>query len=1518
MKNVVTARFSKLMLKQFTCFVVLCLLISVASTTKTLATAWVTTGVGAANVLSNWTNGSSSPTSFTTPGDTWMINDSVYIPSGATWTVGASSGSPASLTVSSTGKLVDAYGSPTKLIVYGDFSLNGGSFTSTNGTNDTVYVHGSVFINSGAFDFSATSAVQAIYVDSNFVMNGGRFKQSGNTTTRQFTVGGYFRMTSGTFLCTGTIPTLNMDVQGSFSATNSSFLLSGTPNIDIYGVTSITHSAITAGTLNMKMYASGTSDFSSDTIKFSGGTASIYCYNSLANFSNDSIGIFNNTHLYCYNGYTLNHSKQSFNGTGPTLRVDVTGPCNITRDSLLSYGNSPAAYYTVYGSCDIDSNYFNTYGTAPSINFNVTGDCNLNYNDATASGNSPILNFNVHGNFGMISSHLNYSGTYARILANIYGNCSISGNSYMTNAGTGGYNAIHMALPGSAGTMQMENTSTGTWARSFVYVDTGCYAQLSNDFSSSTGASPSYGFIVNGKLICPAAYAANGTGMFKLNGSGTLVVANTAGINGNITTSGAKTFHTGANFIFNGSAAQVTGSYLPTSLTSPGIITINNASGVTLSQSTATTGILSFASGILHTGAYTMKTSGASTAVTGAGTTNFVDGTLIKTISGFSLVDYEVGDASYAPMHLTLSGAGSAGSLGVWCHNGLHPSIGTSGMLTSNIVNHYWTVSNYAAAGPSTVTPKAFYNYADIVGGSNGSFATQTYAAGSWLGTSIASTNTTSPYTTEVATSIALGSLAGDYAFGNACGTPITGSPIVCAVGGTTTLSNTTTGGSWTSSDVSIATVSSSGLVTGVATGTVVIYYTTSTCAVSIVVAVGVLPITGITTICPSSYTVLADATPGGIWSSASTSVASVSATGVVSATGTGSTTIYYTVGSCSPVSTTVSVASLPAITGSASVYLSDSTTYSCATAGGSWTSSNASVASVSASGMVYGVSLGSATITYALGACFVTKNVTVQFRYIIIADSVVGVDTTCNRPAFYIKVNGYSPLLAVKTYYGDGTTDSIACTSFGSYAAAFPAHTYSTPGYYTIKQELYFNNVFADSLSYTYYQGYCGTFCLRFYHDFDGNCVRGSAEPFNITPLTIIVDSAGITLDTLSATGGIYYHAHGGIGSVYGFRILPAGLNTTCFGSGTWYDTVSAITTLYPTNYVGLICTDTTLFNLGIYPATRFGTHAFLFSAMVNNIYCAYKAADLVLNLSPQLSFSSSTPSPTSVSGNTITWHFGGLSSTTGVVNINGRFYSSHSFSIGDTLHNRYTLTPMTGDSDTGNNVVIRVDTIRGGFDPNFIEVTPEGCFTTDTQFQYTIHFENTGNDTARNIYVLDTLPAYIDIHSLRILAVSADMNIYTSTDGGYKLVKFDFPNINLLDSSHHGLCDGGVAFTVKRYAGMPDGATIDNRAGIYFDDNPSVLTNTVSNVKGCSVVNVPLIQCTDGIDLFPNPTTGELTIRSNTPTTSVVITDLLGKKLSAFEYHDREGKLNIADLVPGIYIVRINDSTVRKIVKE
>lgn len=129
---------------------------------------------------------------------------------------------------------------------------------------------------------------------------------------------------------------------------------------------------------------------------------------------------------------------------------------------------------------------------------------------------------------------------------------------------------------------------------------------------------------------------------------------------------------------------------------------------------------------------------------------------------------------------------------------------------------------------------------------------------------------------------------------------PITGPTEVCE-GSTITLSTASTGGTWSSSDASIAGVVSTGNVTGVAGGVVDISYTLpTTCSATYSVTVNALPvvapITGTTSLCVGNSTTLSNATPGGTWSSAAASIASIDAAGTVTAVAAGITTITYRV----------------------------------------------------------------------------------------------------------------------------------------------------------------------------------------------------------------------------------------------------------------------------------------------------------------------------------------------------------------------------------------------------------------------------------------------------------------------------------------------------------------------------------------------------------------------------------------------------------------------------------------------
>lgn len=191
------------------------------------------------------------------------------------------------------------------------------------------------------------------------------------------------------------------------------------------------------------------------------------------------------------------------------------------------------------------------------------------------------------------------------------------------------------------------------------------------------------------------------------------------------------------------------------------------------------------------------------------------------------------------------------------------------------------------------------------------------------------------------------------------------------------------------------------------------------------------------------------------------------------------------------------------------------------------------------------------------------------------------------------------------------------------------------------------------------------------------------------------------------------------------------------------------------------------------------------------------------------------------------------------------------HWFVPGEIVTSVYAATVASGDIDTGNNLIIKYDTASGSFDPNDIAVSPQGLIIPCQQLQYTIRFENTGNDTAHNIAIIDTLSGNLDPHTLQVAIASSQMILAILKDGPYTIAKFDLPGINLLDSSHHNQCDGMVVFDIKTKPGLADGTEIHNRAGIIFDDNPSVLTNTIGNIIGMSAITGNNVVC------FPRPDT-------------------------------------------------------------
>ncbi|MEZ4888204.1 MAG: T9SS type A sorting domain-containing protein [Chitinophagales bacterium] len=153
---------------------------------------------------------------------------------------------------------------------------------------------------------------------------------------------------------------------------------------------------------------------------------------------------------------------------------------------------------------------------------------------------------------------------------------------------------------------------------------------------------------------------------------------------------------------------------------------------------------------------------------------------------------------------------------------------------------------------------------------------------------------------------------------------------------------------------------------------------------------------------------------------------------------------------------------------------------------------------------------------------------------------------------------------------------------------------------------------------------------------------------------------------------------------------------------------------------------------------------------------------------------------------------------------------------------------------NDRPPSVDIDCQEIIGSFDPNDIQVYPSGIseqhfIEANTKLTYKVRFQNTGNDTAFRVMIVDTLPRELEGESLNLGSSSHD---YTFDIKFGNLLVWTFDNILLPDSTTNELeSHGFVQFSISPKADLDLGTKIENKADIYFDFNAPVATNRVFN---------------------------------------------------------------------------------------
>lgn len=216
-----------------------------------------------------------------------------------------------------------------------------------------------------------------------------------------------------------------------------------------------------------------------------------------------------------------------------------------------------------------------------------------------------------------------------------------------------------------------------------------------------------------------------------------------------------------------------------------------------------------------------------------------------------------------------------------------------------------------------------------------------------------------------------------------------------------------------------------------------------------------------------------------------------------------------------------------------------------------------------------------------------------------------------------------------------------------------------------------------------------------------------------------------------------------------------------------------------------------------------------------------------------PRLTIVSAVPAMSAFNQDIISWNIGLLSPLDSVhIRLNMRIAAPPSTAIGDTLVSELSVQSDQGDETPLDNVIVLSELVAGSYDPNdktefHAGLFPVNMLATDKLY-YLVGFQNTGNDTAFNIVIRDTLHSGIDVSGFQMIAASHPYR-YTIKNGNQ--LEWTFENILLADSNRNEKASHGfVAFSVKPKSSLVVGDVITNKASIYFDYNLPVVTNTTS----------------------------------------------------------------------------------------
>jgi Secretion system C-terminal sorting domain len=300
-----------------------------------------------------------------------------------------------------------------------------------------------------------------------------------------------------------------------------------------------------------------------------------------------------------------------------------------------------------------------------------------------------------------------------------------------------------------------------------------------------------------------------------------------------------------------------------------------------------------------------------------------------------------------------------------------------------------------------------------------------------------------------------------------------------------------------------------------------------------------------------------------------------------------------------------------------------------------------------------------------------------------------------------------------------------------------------------------------------------------------------------------------------------------------------------------------------------------------------------------------------IVFNPDNNISYQSASVTPNQITTDSVVWVLPSISPfQTGSIIVYVKV--DLGLAIGSPLTSSVHIDPYNSDVNQSNNNANWEVFTSGSLDPNDILVSDDTLTTSQLNsspwLDYIVRFQNTGNDTAFTVKILNPIDTNkLNISSIEFVNASHPVNlnwiIYQRN------MEFKFDNILLPDSNvNEPLSHGFVHYRIKPKSNLVVGDTIKNFAAIYFDFNEPVITNTAQTVI-VSPTGLSSLSSSVKLLVYPNPANSKVNINGiklENGKAQLRLFDIYGililEKIITFENPD----LDIQNLPSGMYLLQ------------